>query len=88
MKNRMIPLVKQIYFNLIGCSSSRAIHISLRNEVVNFIKQYKAKNPIVIKNSEGKKVNLHLPYKKMFEGEKVAFLALCSDYIWLEEKDE
>ena len=63
MKNRMTPLVEQIYFSLMGAGgkTSKTIHFKLRNDVIGFIKKYSIKNPIIIKNMKGKRVLLHLP---------------------------
>ena len=53
MRNRMMPLVEQIYFVLLEGGSNRTIHISLKNEIISFLKEYKmTKGLISIKNSK------------------------------------
>lgn len=64
----MSPLVEQVYFNLLKENgSSKAIHISLRREFLNFLNKYKINNTIIVKNSKGNKVQIHLPYINLIE---------------------
>jgi hypothetical protein len=56
----MMPLVEQIYFTLLKGGSSRTIHISLRNEIIGFLKEYRiTKGFISTKNPSGCYIKLY-----------------------------
>ena len=57
----MIPLVEQVYFNLLKGKSGRCIHVSLRDECIRFLNKYKTTNLITIRDNK----RLHLPQKKI-----------------------
>lgn len=61
----MTPLIKQVYSLMLKNSSIGSIHISFKKEIIDFIRKYKIKSPVMVKDNNGEKVHLHFLLKNV-----------------------
>lgn len=60
MKNRMMPLIEQMYFVLLEGKSNRTIHVSMKNDIINFIKNYRVTKDLISIRSSGYQIRIPL----------------------------